>query len=231
MADLAHTNLVTVPVDETVEREAARVRGDARATAAGHVLDAVECLTDDHVRAYAVAHQWFDLLAGTEPHTFPTEEVGERIASAMKSLTAAQADLADLDQLVGEHVGTVATDRALARGVDSIEFFWHTDRRAWQWTCDLCTHGQLAGGVPLDDLVEIAAAHLEHHCPEYGAREVGTTADGRTVRGRIDEEAPGRWRWMCSACPARSTGTYPTEDDARGALTHHVEATRREVHP
>lgn len=115
-------------------------------------------------------------------------------------------------------------------GVDCIAFTWMSELRVWQWTCEVCGYIQLAGRLPLDEVVAAAGVHLDLWCTGPSTVEA-TAADGRTVHGHVTEDQPGRWRWHCGACPARSAGTYPGETAAREGLVRHVDALRPEVHP
>lgn len=42
--------------------------------------------------------------------------------------------------------------------------------------------------------------------------------------GAVREESPGRWRWECSRCPARSVGTFGTFTAVWDGLKRHHDA-------
>lgn len=156
---------------ETITRE---VRRDAREQAAGHMLDAIECITDDHVRRHA-ADGWWDVLAGHNGDWPSSEDLRAKAEAAIKSLTAAIADLTDVDEFVGIQVGREAVDLLVGRGVTEVDVVWSPPvgpdpagrgkPGEWRWTCDLCGVTRVFVGPiedPTDhlDLVGLAEAHV-----------------------------------------------------------------------
>lgn len=156
---------------DTITAEARRA---AREQAAGHMLDAIECITDDHVRRHA-AEGWWDLLAGHLGDWPQIEDVRGKAESAIKSLTAAIADLDDLDRTARRAVTEQALDVLARHGVVEVDVVWSPPvgpdaagrgrPGEWRWTCDRCGVARVFVGPiedPTDhlDLVGLAAAHV-----------------------------------------------------------------------
>ena len=152
----------------------ADVQMQVRSRSAGHMLDAIECITDDHVRRH-VADPWAEILAGPDPvggHGTHVAELRRRAEAAIKSLTAAIADLDWTDQLIGEQVGMAAWEWARERGLPAeVDLRWQPPKASrpgeWRWTCDLCGQPRVFVG-PIHDptgggpsLIGLAAGHVE----------------------------------------------------------------------